>query len=303
MRDKNPLGRYLLVASEGLYVVEADGQASWSYQPAPALQPFRGMEDDLIYDGWALGNGHYLYSTHRYIREIDPSKRTIWEYRVEAPAEVKSGVPLPNGRIAVLHSREQAILELEPGTGKVLHRIPVPAKGNDHTRYMLLRATPQGTFLVALREEARVVEVDSSGKVLHSLSLPKMPVMALRLNDGSTVVSGAFGLSKLNPQWEEVWRYTSEKDELGFPLLIGWGILERPDHGLIVVNSDWHLKKDGDNRVQVFSLDSSNRVDWMLDSSKLGNWKHSDREPRSGFIEHRSVVVRTLPPRNPPAGN
>jgi hypothetical protein len=293
-RNPSPLGRHLLVASEGLYMVEADGRASWSYQPAPERQPFRGMEDDLIYDGWVLSNGHYLYSTHRYVREIDAAKRTLWEYRVTAPAEVKSGVPLPNGRIGVLHSQEQAILEIEPGTGKVLHRIAVPAKGNDHTRYMLVRATPQGTFLVALREEARIVEVDSSGTVLHSLALPKMPVMALRLTDGSTVASGAFGLLKLNREWKEVWRYSSGANDLGFPLLIGWGILESPDRGLIVVNSDWHLPREGDNRVQVFALDPSNQVTWALSTTELGDWKHSDREPRTGLVEHRIVVVRPL---------
>jgi len=150
------LGRYLLVASEGLYVVERDGSSSWSYHPAPAGQQILGMEDDIIYDGWALPHDHYLFSTHRYIREIDRDKRTVWEYRVTAPAEVKSGVPLSNGRIAVLNSEEQAILELQPGTSEVLHRVPVPAKGTDHTHYMLLRRTPEGNYLVALNPQRSI---------------------------------------------------------------------------------------------------------------------------------------------------
>ena len=65
------LGRFLLVASEGLYVVESDGSCSWSYHPAPYGQQVKALEDDIIYDGWALPNDHYLFSTHRYIREID----------------------------------------------------------------------------------------------------------------------------------------------------------------------------------------------------------------------------------------
>ncbi len=54
---KSPLGRYLLVASEGLYVVEPDGSCSWSHHP----EPYQGQGwveyDDLVYDGWAFITG------------------------------------------------------------------------------------------------------------------------------------------------------------------------------------------------------------------------------------------------------
>src|SRR3954452_13568316 len=78
----------------GLYVVEPDGRPSWSYHPAPPGQQVRAMEDDIIYDGAAAPGGHFVFSTHRYIREIDREKHTVWEYRVSTPVEVKSGVRL-----------------------------------------------------------------------------------------------------------------------------------------------------------------------------------------------------------------
>ena len=90
---------------------------------------------------------------HRYVREIDREKRAVWEYRVQGTTDVKTCVPLPDGNVAVLNSQEQAILELESGTGKVLCRIAVPAKGSDHTRYNLLRRASNGNYLVALRDE------------------------------------------------------------------------------------------------------------------------------------------------------
>src|SRR5688500_18855533 len=77
----SPLGRFLLVASEGLYVVERDGSCSWSYEPAPNRKPMTGMEADIIYDGSPLPNGNFLLSTHQYLREVDRNKRTVWEYR------------------------------------------------------------------------------------------------------------------------------------------------------------------------------------------------------------------------------
>ncbi len=290
----SPLGRFLLVASEGLYVVEPNGRPSWSYHPAPHGQQVRGMEDDIIYDGFALPHDHYLFSTHRYIREIDRDKRTVWEYRLKAPAEVKSGVPLPNGKFAVLNSQEQAILEIEPGSGKVLHRIPVPAKGTDHTRYMLMRRTPEGNYLVALREEQRFLEVTPEGQILHSLSVPGLPVMAQRLADGSTLGTGRFGLVKLDAAWKNTWSFTPADAAANFPLLLAWGIAEMPDHRLVVANSDWHLAKKDENRVQFFAVDSAKKISWTLPASVFKEWKRSEVEPRTGLTEHRSVVVQPL---------
>ncbi len=294
----SPFGRFLLVASEGLYVVEPDGTSSWSYHPAGAGQQVRGMEDDIIYDGFVLANGHYLFSTHRYIREIDREKRTVWEYRLVAPAEVKSGVPLPNGGIAVLNSQEQAILEFAPGTTTVLRRIPVPAKGTDHTRYMLMRRTPEGSYLVALREEQRLVEVSATGQMLHSFSVPGLPVMAQRLADGSTVGTGKFGMVKLDADWKNTWSFTASEADAHFPLLTAWGVTELSDHRLIVANSDWHLGKKDGNRVQFFAIDTAKDITWTLPATAYQEWKRSEVEPRTGLTEHRSVVVWPLPSAN-----
>jgi hypothetical protein len=289
------LGRYLLVASEGLYVVEPDGRPSWSYHPAPPGQQVRAMEDDIIYDGSAVPGGHFVFSTHRYIREIDRAKRTVWEYRVTAPVEVKSGVRLAEGRIAVLNSQEQAILELDPVTGKVFRRTPVAAKGTDHTRYMLMRRTPEGNYLVALRAEQRFVEVTPEGRVVHDYQASNLPVLAQRLADGSTLCTGRFGLVKLDADWRPIWSYAPADAAAHFPLLLGWGVMELPDHLLVVANSDWHLEKRDENRVQFFAIDPTDRrVAWMLSATVFQDWKRSETEPRTGLVEHRSVLVQPL---------
>ena len=288
------LGRYLLVASEGLYVVEPNGRASWSYHPAPYGQQVRAMEDDIIYDGLALPGDHYVLATHRYIREIDRDKHTVWEYRVTAPVEVKSGVVLANGRIAVLNSQEQSILELDPRTGKVFGRISVPAKGTDHTRYMLVRRTPEGNYIVALRAEQRFVEVAPDGHVVHSFPVPDLPVMAQRLADGSTLATGRFGVMKLDADWKNTWSLTPAEAAARFPLLIAWGVTELADHLLVVANSDWHLARKDENRVQFFAIDAANKITWTMPATIFKDWKRSEMEPRTGFTEHRSVLVQPL---------
>lgn len=286
-------GRFLLVSADGLYVVEPDGKCSWSYTVPPLNGQNAGTFDDLVYDGWELPNGNYLYSAHRYAREVDRAKRTVWEYRVQGLAEVKSAIPLPNGRVAVLNSEEQAIFELE--SGKVVHRIPLPAKGTLHTRYNLLRRTPDGNYLAALRAENRFVEVDRAGRILHSYPVPSLPVVAERLRDGSTMTSGMFGLIQFDAEAKPQWTFTPEDAAPHFPLVIAAGVVELSRNSWLVVNSDWHYKKAGDNRVQVFTVDRAKKIGWTMPVRAFAGWKRGELEPRTGLTEHRSMVVQVLP--------
>ena len=293
-------GRFLLVSSEGLYVVERNGQSSWSYNVPPINGQNAGEFDDLIYDGWALPNGNFLYATHRYVREVDREKRTVWEYRVEGKTVVRTCVPLPNGRVAVLNSEEQAILELESGTAKVLHRISVPAEGTLFNRYALLRRTPEENYLVSLRAEKRVVEVNASGKVLRSFPVvPSQLMGAERLSDGTTLCSGLFGLINFDSDGKQRWAFTPEDAAGHFPLLMAAGGIELPDGRFLVVNCDWHYKNAGENRVQLFVTDSSGNIHWTLPATAFEGWKHSEVEPRTGFTEHRGMIVQLLPDEVP----
>ena len=297
--DQEGIGRFLLVASEGLYIVESDGRCSWSFTVPPLDGQSPGEFDDLIYDGWALPDGNLLYGTHRYVREITRQKQVVWEYRVEGKNKVKTCVPLPNGRVAVLNSQEQAILELERGTGQVLHRIPVPAEGSLHTRYNLLRRTPEGNYLVALRAEERFVEVDSAGTILRSLPVPSLPALAQTLSDGATLCSGRFGLIRFDAKGKKTWSFTPEDAAPHFPLLIAVGTVELSDGRLLVVNSDWHYQKPGENRVQLFITDSSKQISWTLPVTAFEGWKRGEIEPKTGLLEHRGGVVQLLGPEIP----
>ena len=284
----------LLVASEGLYVVERDGSCSWSYMPQAAAG--HSWLYHLIYDGAMLDNGNVLYGTSAYVREIDRSGNTLWEYAVTLPHEVKSFVVRPDdGRVAVLNSAEQAILELERGTGRVLQRIPLPAEGNEHTRYNYLRLTTGGNYLAALRAEQRFVEVDRDGKPLTSFSVPGLPAVAKRLKDGSTYCTGRFGVKRFDPQGKEVWSLTPHDVEDSFPLLLPTGVVPLEGGRLLVVNSDWHYKKRGENRVPLFIVGEDKHVEWTLDVSTFEPWKRSETDPRSQLKEHRCMVVQVLP--------
>lgn len=291
---ESPLGRYLLVASEGLYVVESDGSCSWSYHP----EPYKGQGwveyDDLIYDGCALPDDRFLFATHRYVREVDRDGRTLWEYRVKGSAEVKACVPLPNGRVAVQNSEEQAILELERGTGKLMHRIPVPAQGTNHTRYNSMRLTPEGHYLIALRAEQRFVEITREGKEIRSFPVDGLPCGVLRLTGGDTVCTGDFGLVRFNAAGEKVWTYTRDDAAPHFPIIYATGIHELANEALLVSNSDWHYQEKDQNRVQAFVVNIDKNITWTLPATAFGTWKTSETEKATGFVEHRICLIQPM---------
>lgn len=286
--------RMLLVASEGLYVMERDGQCSWFYNVPPMNGIGAGEFDDLIYDGRELPGGNFLYATHRYLREVNREGETVWEYRVKGTSEVKSFVLRPDGHVAILHSGEQAILELERESGQVLRRISLPAKGSNHTRYNLLRLTPADTYLAALRAEQRFVEVDRSGDILSSWSVPGLTAEAQRLADASTLCSGRFGVIKFDAAGQRIWSLEAADVKDSFPMLLPCGVVPLDNGRLLVVNSDWHYQTKGANRVPLFIVDQNKRVEWMLDEKTFDPWKRSEIDPHSGLKEHRCMVVQIL---------
>ena len=293
--SKSPLERYLLVASDGLYVVEPDGSCPWSYNP----EPYKGQGwveyDDLVYDGCALTDDRFLFATHRYVREIDRDGKTIWEYRVKGTAEVKACVPLPNGRVAVQNSEEQAILELERGTGTILHRLPVPAEGTNHTRYNSMSLTPEGHYLIALRAEKRFLEISREGKAIRSFPVDDLPVSIERLAKGDTLCTGEFGLVRFNAAGEKVWSFTRKDAASHFPIIYAAGIYEFADGRLLISNSDWHYPEKNQNRVQAFVIDAGKNITWTLSATAFTAWKKSETEPRTGFVEHRVCLIQPLP--------
>ncbi len=295
-REKTVLPyRMLLVASEGLYVVERDGSCSWSYN-VPRINGRSSVEfDDLVYDAQALPDGHFLYAAHRYVRELDHDGKTLWEYRVTGAHEVKSFVLRPDGRVAAPHSGEQAILELERGTGREMKRIPVPATGSYHTRYNMLRLTSQDTYLLVLVAERRFVEVDRSGKILRSFPVPGLPTVARSLPDGSILISGQFGIKRFGSDGVEQWSFDQSDIRDRFKLIYAYGTIPLERGRLLVVNSDWHYTEPGANRVPLFIVGKDKRIEWTLDVKDFGPWKKSETEPRSGMKEHRLMMVQVLP--------
>jgi hypothetical protein len=79
-----------------------------------------------------------------------------------------------------------------------------------------------------------------------------------------------------------------------FPVVIFGGFHRFPNGNTLIVNSDWHYKKQGDNRVQLFEVTREKKVAWKLEADCFGNHKPGSLEPRTGLIEHRIIALQWL---------
>jgi hypothetical protein len=228
---------------------------------------------------------------------MDANGKMLWEYAIKAPGEPKTCVPLPNGDVLTVDSDKMDLVQLTDQGRREVKRIHVPTKpeAKDHNRYNLVRRTSAGTYLVALRHEKAIVEVDESSNEVWRQAVPGLPVVAERLSNGNTLMSWIGGLIEVDPDRRVVWELKAE-DITEFPVLGTCGFHRFPNGNTLIANSDWHYKEAGQNRVQVFEVDRDKRVVWKLGVESFAGKKPGSLEPRTGLVEHRIIGLQWLGP-------
>ncbi len=297
-------GDFLLASADGVSVFNREGSLKFGRFATTLKDGRPGVVEwsDMIYDGCRLPSGNYLCASHHYVRELAPDGKTIWEFRVAAPAELKTCVPLPNGDVMTVDAERMEMVQLTDAGRRVARRIPVPTKreADPHSRYNLLRRTPVGTYLLALRFEKAFVEVDDNGKELWRHSVPDLPVVAERLANGNTLMSWRGGLIEATPNHEIVWELKAA-DLTEFPVIIFGGFHRFPNGNTLIVNSDWHYQNVQENRVQVFEVSTAKKVVWKLGVESFAGTKPGSLEPTTGLIEHRLIGLQWLGAKTSPA--
>jgi hypothetical protein len=295
-------GAVLVASCEGLSVWDREGVTSFQkyFHSGTAEKAAVVPWSDMIYDACRLASGNYLCAAHEWVREVNPSGSVVWEYRVQKPVELKTCVPLPNGDVMTVDGERMELIQLTDQGRRVARRIPVPtdAKAAVHVRYNLLRRTSAGTWLVALRSEKAFVEIDESGKELWRHAVPDLPVVAERLQNGNTLMSWRGGLQEVAPDHRMVWELKAA-DVKEFSVVLFGGFQRLANGNTVIVNSDWHRKEAGDNRVQVWEVDREKRVVWKLGVDAFEGKKPGCHEPRTGLVEHRLIGLQWLGGESP----
>ncbi|WP_166826568.1 beta-propeller domain-containing protein [Thalassoroseus pseudoceratinae] len=205
-----------LACGKNTYIMEADGQASWTY-PASTR------------DGYVLDDGTIVLTLSRSkkyrggaVVSISPKgqETLIWK---GTQSEVNSAEPTREGHFVITEAgKNPRLLEVNPD-GKILVEFPLACqKKNHHMQTRMARKTAEGTYLVPHLLDFAVYHYSSDGEVLDRLdttvsgdtdhNVHTWPFTAIRHGDGHTLVCCTHGnrVVDFDNQGEIVWTLTND---------------------------------------------------------------------------------------------
>jgi hypothetical protein len=264
-----------------------------------------------IYDVWQLPNGHVLYNHSWGVFELGAEGKVVWEYgspdadkKVE---EILSCQPLPGGAVLVLEAGKNRLIELDRKK-RIEREVPLPSRAsNIHDRYTLARKTRQGTYLVSLRADEAIAELDGAGRILWQMPLGLRPWSLVRLSNGHTLVSafladkkkpGPSRVFELDRRRKVVWEVTAA-DLPWLKRFWPTGVHRLPNGNTLILNTDYHVEAEGEDAVQAFELTRDKRVVWRLTAAELGAQLPRATDGRTKLQEYRLLSIQALDDRTP----
>ncbi|MGD0090472.1 MAG: LamG-like jellyroll fold domain-containing protein [Planctomycetota bacterium] len=219
-------------------------------------------------DVWMLPNGNIL-TTHRLgVQELTRDKKIVWEYKVEPPNEVPACQPLPDGNVLIGIVGQCRLIEVDR-QGAIVHQVQLSTtETQPHAQFRMCRKTALGTYLVPFTAEGAVREYATDGKLLREFPRKPMPVCALRLENGNTLISAGKSVTEYAPDNRVVWELT-EQDVPDINIAVPAGVQRLPNGNTVVCN--WNTKDDGSKLgAHVFEVTPDKRVVWHIAGAKIG---------------------------------
>jgi hypothetical protein len=231
--DAAPFKRFYY-AAEGARTIQSIGPDGRVEREFPA---------EMSRDVRRLPDGHLLFAFNRDynsrsndnpsgVMEVDASGRLVWQFATTG--QVFSCDRMADGTTLVGAASQGRVLRIDTA-GRLAGGFAVRNKGG-HSCMRHVRATPDGTVLVA-EESARFVrEYSVEGEFRREFGIPFPPFSAVRLPGGRTVVSGREGLLEFDAEGRVVWRFAgSDFPDLGIRWCAGFEVL--PTGDLLVCNA------------------------------------------------------------------
>ena len=255
-------------ALQTLWVVR-NGKVVWSYG-IPIKDEAKGELQELG-DAFMLSNGNILFSRKVGASEITPDKKIAWNYDAPPKGEIHTTQPIGKDRVLIMQNGSPAkLLIINKVNGKIEKELIIPTSRptSPHGQFRHVRMTKAGTFLVS-HMEGKVVEYDSTGRVIWSLDTPS-PWAAVRLQNGNTLISGdASGYAReVNPKGETVWEFT-QNDVPGIKIFNIQEVTRLANGNTVICN--WCANgikdpKEWPGSVQVLEVTPDKKVVWALRS-------------------------------------
>ncbi len=258
-----------------IFILDEDGKVAWDYD---ATNP---------QDVWMLPNGNVLTTHLRGVQEVTRDRKIVWEYRVEAPNEVPTCQPLPDGNVLIGIVGECRLVEVNR-RGEVVFQLPLSTtERKPHAQFRMCRKTPQGTYLVPFTAEGAVREYAKDGAQLREFPRKPSPVCALRLENGNTLISADRSVTEYDAAGKIAWELT-EDDLPDINIAVLAGVQRLPNGNTVVCN--WGTKTEGDRLgAHIFEVSPDKRVVWQRAGNDIGQVAQcqllgSDLRPRDDGI-------------------
>src|ERR1035437_6464784 len=258
-----------------MFVVR-NGKVVWEYSipqftATGSIQEF----DDVT----MLSNGNIVFACMSGAGIITPEKNLIWQYICPEGTETHSCQPIGKDSVLmVLNANPAKVLIINTATNTILKEILIPTTTTStHGQFRHVRITSNGTIMVPLLGENRVVEYTLDGKEVWSVEA-KSPWSAIRLHNGHTLISGDWSgyTREVNIEGETVW----ELNQADVPFkLFNNQTDNRLGNGNTVI-SNWcagnKKTEEWTGTVQVFEVTPDKKVVWALSS-----WENPDLGPNT----------------------
>lgn len=216
------------------YLVLPDGRVAWAKDGC-----------GNIHRVWL--HGRWVYWSNGDLHRTDvPSGRTELVYRPCAKEGVFGFEVLADGNVVVAENGTGFVAELKAGTFEPVVRFKADARDAAgrlpalHSRFRMVRKTPQGTYLVCCSGANAVREYDARGALVWEQAAPRLasghaPLAfdALRRANGNTLVSHLGAVTEFTPDHRVAWQFAcADAPQLKLDNLCG--IWERPNGNLVV---------------------------------------------------------------------
>ena len=253
-----------------------DGKIVWQYSIPQRTATGHIQEFD---DATLLSNGNIVYACMSGAGIITPEKNLIWQYICPEGTETHSCQPIGKDSVLmVLNANPAKVLIINTATNTILKEILIPTTTTStHGQFRHVRITSNGTIMVPLLGENRVVEYTLDGKEVWSVEA-KSPWSAIRLHNGHTLISGDWSgyTREVNIEGETVW----ELNQADVPFkLFNNQTANRLGNGNTVI-SNWCAgnknTEEWTGTVQVFEVTPDKKVVWALSS-----WENPDLGPNT----------------------
>ena len=259
---ENHYGPYEFLGSshqrDDVFIMNEKGEIVWNY---PIAHP---------QDVWMLDSGNVLIAWQHGAREITRDKKTVWEYNVEAPNEVPSVQPLPNGNTLVGVVGQCRLVEVDRQGHEVLSIQLSTTVKEPHAQFRMCRMTSQGTYLVPFTAEGALREYDADGNIVRTFPKLSSPVCAVRLPSGNTLVTGSGKVIEFNPEGTRiVWELKPNMDLYDIDVAILAGVQRLPNGNTVVCN--WNTQgRNGKKASHIFEATPDGRIVWECQSPHIG---------------------------------